>query len=85
MHTETAVPTSPACYAKPGLFDRLGRKGWVSLGGGTLALLAAGFAWQWSWLVAVGIVPLLVSAVPCLAMCALGLCMSRMAEGGIAT
>jgi hypothetical protein len=48
------------------------------LGSIALALLAAGFAWQWSWLVAIGVAPLLLSAAPCLAMCALGLCMRRM-------
>jgi hypothetical protein len=48
------------------------------LGGLALALLAAGFAWQWSWLVAIGVAPLLISTAPCLAMCALGLCMHRM-------
>ena len=39
---------------------------------------AAGLAFNWSWLVAVGIAPVLVAALPCVAMCALGLCMSRM-------
>jgi hypothetical protein len=48
------------------------------LGSVALALLAVGFAWQWSWLVAIGVAPLLISAAPCLAMCALGLCMHRM-------
>lgn len=47
-------------------------------GGIAVALLTAGFAWQWSWLVAIGVAPLLISAAPCLAMCALGLCMHRM-------
>lgn len=43
----------------------------------TLAL-AAGAALNWSWLVAIGVAPLLVAALPCVAMCALGLCMNRM-------
>jgi hypothetical protein len=43
-----------------------------------LALLVAGLASQWHWLVAVGIAPLLLSAVPCVAMCALGVCVHRM-------
>lgn len=42
----------------------------------TLAL-AAGLALGWSWLVAAGIAPILISVLPCLAMCALGLCMHR--------
>jgi hypothetical protein len=47
------------------------------------ALLAAvvamaGLAFGWSWLVAAGIAPLLLSVLPCIAMCALGLCMNRL-------
>jgi len=40
--------------------------------------VVAGLAFNWSWLVAAGIAPVLVAALPCAAMCALGLCMSRM-------
>jgi hypothetical protein len=44
----------------------------------SLVLLAAiGIGLGWSWLVAVGIAPLLVAVLPCAAMCALGLCASR--------
>lgn len=43
----------------------------------TLALVA-GAALNWSWLVAIGVAPLLVAALPCVAMCALGLCMKGM-------
>jgi hypothetical protein len=48
-----------------------------------LLLLAAialivGAALNWSWLVAAGIAPLLLTALPCVAMCALGLCANRM-------
>lgn len=40
------------------------------------ALPATGaIALGWPWLVAVGAAPLLLSAAPCLAMCALGLCL----------
>lgn len=47
-----------------------------------LLILAAtavvgGLAFNWSWLVAAGIAPLLLSALPCVAMCALGLCMNK--------
>lgn len=40
-------------------------------------VLAAGLALGWSWLVAAGIAPILISVLPCVAMCALGLCMNR--------
>lgn len=39
----------------------------VVVGGGAIA--------GWPWLVAIGAAPLLLSALPCMAMCALGLCM----------
>jgi hypothetical protein len=45
------------------------------------AAAAAGLAFNWSWLAAAGIAPLLLSVLPCVAMCALGLCMSRMTGG----
>lgn len=44
-------------------------------------VLGLGAIFKWNWLVAVGIAPPLLAALPCLAMCALGLCMSRMTGG----
>jgi hypothetical protein len=38
--------------------------------------LAGALVFGWPWLVAAGIAPLLLAAAPCLAMCALGLCMT---------
>lgn len=38
-------------------------------------LTAAGLVLNWNWLVAAGIAPVLISLLPCAAMCALGLCM----------
>lgn len=43
-----------------------------------VAIVGAGLALNWSWLVAAGIAPILLALAPCAAMCALGLCMSRM-------
>lgn len=40
-----------------------------------LVVASTGLAFGWNWLTAVGVAPLLVSAAPCLVMCALGLCM----------
>lgn len=51
------------------------RRGLVVAG---TAVVAAGLAFNWSWLVAAGVAPLLLSVLPCVVMCALGLCMSRM-------
>ena len=38
--------------------------------------VGAGAFFNWSWLVAAGIAPLLLTVLPCVAMCALGLCMA---------
>lgn len=54
-----------------------GRRGLIVL---TVAALGAGLVLNWSWLVAVGIAPLLLALAPCAAMCALGLCMHKMAN-----
>lgn len=39
------------------------------------ALGAIGVGASWNWLAAIGALPVILSALPCLAMCALGLCM----------
>mgnify|MGYP001589946685 CR=1 FL=1 len=52
-----------------------GRRGLILL---TVAALGVGLVLNWSWLVAVGIAPLLLALAPCAAMCALGLCMNNM-------
>jgi hypothetical protein len=49
------------------------------------AALGAGRAFNWSWLVAAGITPLLLAVLPCVAMCALGLCLARMTAGSSTT
>lgn len=45
----------------------------VLLAGGVT--LGAGLAFNWGWLTAAGIAPILLGLAPCAAMCALGLCM----------
>ena len=42
-------------------------------------------ALNWSWLVAMGIAPLLVTVLPCAVMCGLGLCMNRIMGGSCST
>lgn len=46
---------------------------------GALAIVA-GAVLSWSWLLAIGIAPLILTALPCVAMCSLGLCMNK--KGG---
>ncbi len=52
-----------------------GRRGLILF---TVMALGAGLFLGWGWLVAAGIAPLLLALAPCAAMCALGLCMSKM-------
>ena len=67
---EIAKP--PANY--PGLLRSwIGDRRVLAVAG--LAFIAIGLALGWNWLTAVGIAPLIVATVPCLIMCALGLCM----------
>ena len=55
---------------------------WLALAAGALIV---GLALNWSWLVAAGVAPLLLSVLPCLAMCAVHLCAREGAGGGCTT
>ena len=57
----------------------------VTLIGLTVAALGAGLFFGWSSLAALGVTTFIVSLLPCLAMCALGLCMGRMGKKDAAT
>lgn len=50
---------------------------WIVLALGSLVIMI-GAVLNWSWLVAIGIAPILLALVPCAAMCALGLCAMKM-------
>ena len=60
-----------------GLRTRLGTRGLVILGAGAIAV---GLALNWTWLVAIGVAPLLLTVLPCVVMCALGVCMMPKGE-----
>lgn len=51
-----------------------GRRGLILL---TVSTLVVGAAFNWNWLAAVGVAPILLTIAPCAAMCALGLCMNK--------
>ena len=79
--------TEPAGTATPSLGRELllaaryylgGRRGLLILGA---VAVVVGLVSSWGWLVAAGVAPLLLSVLPCVAMCALGLCMHRMSGG----
>jgi hypothetical protein len=59
-----------------------GRNGVIALIG--LALVV-GAALNWSWLVAAGVAPLLLTVLPCVVMCGLGLCRNRMMGSSCST
>jgi hypothetical protein len=42
-----------------------------------VVLLGGGAWFQWNWLVAAGIAPLLLAFAPCAVMCVLGMCMHK--------
>jgi len=50
-----------------------------------VSALVLGAALNWSWLVGVGIAPLLLTVLPCAVMCGLGLCMNRITGGSCST
>ena len=75
------MPPSPSLQKEPSLFQDWvyalsywlgGRRGLIVL---AIVALAAGVWLNWGWLVSLGIAPLILSVLPCAAMCALGLCM----------
>jgi hypothetical protein len=74
----TQVPAVIQASARDlGQMARRYLSGWRGVIVLVILALTAGLALGWSWLVAAGIAPILISVLPCLAMCALGLCMHR--------
>jgi hypothetical protein len=67
------VEQGDACCATQAEQPRL--RPWL-IGGALLAAALALYA-GWHWLVAVGLATTVLALAPCLAMCALGLCMGR--------
>ncbi|MBI1774440.1 MAG: hypothetical protein HYR63_03745 [Proteobacteria bacterium] len=52
-----------------------GRRGLIVA---AIVLSTVGLSLGWGWLAAIGVAPILLSVLPCLAMCALGICMQSM-------
>jgi len=42
-----------------------------------VSAIGVGLVFGWDWLVAAGIAPIIISVLPCVAMCVLGLCAMR--------
>jgi hypothetical protein len=82
---ETATATRPSLaqdWLNALRYWLRGRNGVIAL---IVLAVVTGAALNWSWLVAVGIAPVLITVLPCAAMCALGLCMNKMAGGSCST
>lgn len=52
-----------------------GHKGLILL---AVTVAGVGMYFNWSWLVAAGVAPVLLAVAPCAIMCGLGLCMNKM-------
>lgn len=82
--TETPSPaaTSPETPLRQDLFHaaRYYLRGWRGLVALAVLFAIPAFMIGGPWLVAAGLVPILVSLAPCLIMCALGLCMMKAAN-----
>ena len=74
------ITASLLATARPLSITRLVRSR-LAIGAVALGVIGVAAVWQWSWLVAIGAAPLLLSVAPCAAMCGLGLCMHRMGGG----
>ena len=72
VNRATPEAVASSCEVR-GRFARL--TPWLILGGSLAA--AAGVYTGWDWLAASGAAGVLLTLAPCLAMCALGLCMGR--------
>ena len=70
--TETAVVPLSRLGLNLARYYLGNRSALLVLGAG---VLLAEIGLNWSWLVAAGIAPILLSTLPCLVMCALGVCM----------
>jgi hypothetical protein len=78
------VPLATAEHATATIWDAIRMRPRTVLVTAALAIVTLGLVMNWSALVAAGIAPLLISALPCAVMCALGLCMSRMGKSSCA-
>jgi len=75
---DATSPAMPSCCSTARFPPKVLRS-WMQdrrvLAGAGLVIAGSGLTLGWDWLTAIGVTPLIVSAAPCLLMCALGLCM----------
>ena len=78
----TAAPSPGRDLVAAARYYLGGRRGLLLL---AAVAVVGGLVSSWSWLVAAGIAPILLAVAPCIAMCALGLCMRRAGVSSCAT
>ena len=81
----TKQPEGNAPAAAQGCCAPAGKSGWLSSRNIVIGALVLGGAGGllfggWNWLVAAGFASIIIGLLPCLVMCGLGLCMSRMGK-----
>jgi hypothetical protein len=76
---DTANAAAATCCAAETKTRRLNRR--TLFMGLAIAGGAAGMFVGWDWLVATGLASLILGVLPCVAMCAFGLCAGRMMQG----
>ena len=79
MKTPTSIQQRDTSLARDGILlarHYLGSRN-VLLALAAIAIVA-GIGFNWNWLVATGLAPVLVAALPCAVMCGLGLCFHRL-------
>jgi hypothetical protein len=85
MTTTDSSQTSDASLVRDVIHAVSYLRGWRGPVAITAVVAVTGIAFGWSWLVAAGVAPLLLSVLPCAVMCALGLCMNRLTGGQCST
>jgi hypothetical protein len=71
MQEPAINPREPVCQSRFRYPILMNWKLWLAI---AIVAAVAGAAFNWHWLVAAGLTPILLAVVPCLAMCALSLC-----------
>lgn len=75
---QPASKDEASCCAAPS--GKVGSRSWL-IGAAVLGIPLALYG-GWDWLAATGLATILIGVAPCLAMCALGLCMGRGKKAG---
>jgi hypothetical protein len=77
-YIEGSAAAAQSCHAPAA------KSGWLSSRNVLIGAIGVGgggaLFFGWDWLVAAGLAAVIIGVLPCLAMCALGLCMSRMGK-----